>query len=386
MPGRDSGPLKHFANASIFEAVKLVANIQLKPTRAQEKVLRETLECCNEACDWLSERAHETGRTRQFALHKLAYSDARARFGLTAQAAIRCIAKVADAYTTQRANKREGLCRFRKHAAQPYDDRIVRFLGGDRVSIWTLAGREKIPYVCGERQRALLDFRKGEVDLMLVRGKWYLACVCDVPDPKEIDVEGVLGVDFGIVNLAFDSLGNSYSGANVERVRSKFARRRAGLQKRGTKAAKRRLRILSGKEARFKKHVNHCISKEIVATAERSRLAIAVEDLTHIRKRVKARRAQRNRLHGWAFAQLRQFTTYKAHLAGIPMMAINPHNTSRTCPECGVIDKANRKSQANFSCVHCGYTAAADYVAARNIRTAGAACNPALSSQAAIAA
>jgi hypothetical protein len=32
----------------------------------------------------------------------------------------------------------------------------------------------KIPFVCGERQRALLGFRKGEVDLMLVRGKWYL--------------------------------------------------------------------------------------------------------------------------------------------------------------------------------------------------------------------
>mgnify|MGYP001573439582 CR=1 FL=1 len=362
--------------------MKLVANIQLKPTRAQEKALRETLERCNAACDYLSERAHAAGKTRQFDLHKLAYADVRSRFGLTAQAAVRSVAKVADAYKTGR----EGLCRFRKHAAQPYDDRIFRFTAKDTVSIWLLGGRQKIHFVCGERQRALLAFRKGEVDLMLVRGKWYLACVCDVPDPKEIDVEGVLGVDFGIVNLAFDSLGNSYSGADVERVRSKFARRRGGLQRRGTKAAKRRLKKLSGKEARFRKHVNHCISKEIVATAERSRLAIAVEDLRHIRKRVKARKAQRNRLHGWAFAQLRQFTAYKAKLASIPMGAIDPRNTSRTCPECGVIDKANRRSQADFSCVHCGHTAAADYVAAQNIRVAGAACNPALSSRTAIAA
>lgn len=216
---------------------------------------------------------------------------------------------------------------------------------------------------------------------MLVKGKWFLACVCDIPDPQEIDVEGVLGIDFGVVNLAFDSDGKAYTGADVERVRTKFAKRRAGLQRRGTKAAKRRLKQISGKEGRFRKHVNHCISKEIVARAERSRFAIAVENLTHIRKRVKARKAQRNRLHSWAFAQLRQFVAYKAKLAGVPMVAIDPRNTSRTCPECGTIDKGNRKTQATFSCLHCGHTAAADYVAARNIRAAGAACNPALSSR-----
>ena len=86
---------------------------------------------------------------------------------------------------------------------------------------------------------------------MLVRGKWYLAVVCDVPEPEAIGIQDALGVDFGVVNLAFDSEGRSYSGADVERVRQKFSRRRAGLQKRGTKAAKRRLKKLSGKEARF---------------------------------------------------------------------------------------------------------------------------------------
>lgn len=360
--------------------MKLVANIQLRPSRTQEKLLRATLERCNEACNYLSERGFAAGKTRQFDLHKLAYAEARTRFDLAAQIVVRSIAKVADAYTTQKANRRDGLVTFRKHAAQPYDDRIFRMLPDDRVSIWTLDGRQIIPFVCGDRQRALLAFRQGEVDLMLVRGKWYLACVCDVPDPAEIDIEGVLGVDFGIVNLAFDSQGYSYTGAEVERVRARFAKRRAGLQRLGTKAAKRRLKKLSGKEGRFRRHTNHCISKEIVAQAERHRFAIAVEDLTHIRKRVRARKSQRNRLHGWAFAQLRTFVAYKARMAGIPTVAIDPRNTSRTCPCCGIIDKANRRTQAVFSCVHCGHTAAADYVAAQNIRAAGAACNPALSS------
>ena len=344
--------------------MKLVANIQLKPDEGQARALRETLERCNQACNFLAAKAFADGKFRQFDLHKVAYGETRAMFGLTAQAAVRCIAKVADSYKIDREKQRT----FRRFAAQPYDDRIIRFCGGDIVSIRTLPGRMKIPFVCGERQRALLAYRKGEVDLMFVRGKWYLACVCDVPDPEEIGVTDVLGVDLGIVNLAFDSDGRSYTGSDIERVRCKLARRKAALQSRGTKAAKRRLRKMSGKQRRFQTHTNHCISKALVDEAKRSRRAIGLEDLTHIRSRVKARRKQRGRLHNWAFAQLRQFATYKAARAGIPVVFVDPRYTSQGCSSCGAIDKRNRPDQATFSCQHCGHTEPADFNAARNIR------------------
>jgi putative transposase len=364
-----------------MEIMKLIANIQLKPTPEQESLLRQTLERCNQACNYLSARGFEVGKTRQFDLHKLAYAEVRAMYGLTAQAAVRCIAKVADVYKVGKDGQRS----FRRFAAQPYDDRIVRFLSDDRVSIWTLAGREKIPFVCGARQRALLAFRKGEVDLMLVRGKWYLACVCDVPDPEEIGIEGVLGVDFGVVNIAFDSDGNSHTGADVETVRSKLARRKSGLQRRGTKAAKRRLKKLAGKEACFRKHTNHCISKVLVTEAERSRRAIGLEELTHIRRRVKARKSQRARLHSWSFAQLRAFVEYKARRVGVTVVKIDPRYTSKGCRVCGTIDDRNRPNQATFSCVSCGHAEPADLHAARNIalRARAEIVTPPLSSQAA---
>jgi putative transposase len=57
-----------------------------------------------------------------------------------------------------------------------------------------------IPFVRGERQRAMLVHRKGEVDLMLVHGKRYLAVVCDVPESEKIGIEDMLGVDLGVVN------------------------------------------------------------------------------------------------------------------------------------------------------------------------------------------
>jgi IS605 OrfB family transposase len=325
----------------------------------------------------MSEVGFAAGTIRQFDLHKTAYHMARDRFGIAAQVAVRCIAKVADAYITHKANGRPPQAMtFRRHAAQPFDDRIFGFKGGDAVSIWTLTGREVIPFVCGDRQRKLLAFRKGEVDLMIVKGKWYVACVCDVPDPKEIDVEGVLGIDFGVVNIAFDSLGHGYSGSGVEAFRSKIAKRKAGLQRRGTKAAKRRLKKLSKREANFRKHVNHCISKEIVARAERHRFGIAVEDLTHIRKRVRAKKGQRSRLHSWSFAQLRSFVSYKAKMRGVPVVAIDPAYTSQQCPCCGAIDRANRKTQALFLCISCSHTAAADYTAAINIAAKAAIVTP----------
>ena len=56
-----------------------------------------------------------------------------------------------------------------------------------------MRGRLTIPYQCGARQRALLAYRKGEVDLMYGKGVFYLAVVCDVLEPEEMDIERVLG-------------------------------------------------------------------------------------------------------------------------------------------------------------------------------------------------
>jgi IS605 OrfB family transposase len=346
--------------------MKLVAAIKLVPSKSAAIALTATLVRCNEAATWLAKTGFDACVFRQFDLHKLGYTELRTRYGLTAQAAVRTIAKVADAFKVNR----DVAPVFRKHAAQPYDDRIIRFVrDGATVSIWTIEGRITVPVVMGEHQARLMAYRKGEVDLCLVRGKWILAATCDIPETTEFNAEDWLGVDLGIVSLAVDSDGGTRSGADVERVRSKLARRRRGLQKRGTKAAKRRLRKLSGKQARFQKHINHCIAKALVLDAERTGRGLALENLKGIRSRVTARRSERARLGNWAFAQLGSFVVYKAKRAGVPVTFVDPRNTSRQCAACGCIDKKNRKDQANFSCVSCGHQAPADLNAAINIRS-----------------
>lgn len=345
--------------------MKLVAAVKLVPSKCQALELAATLARCNEAATWLAQVGRDASIFRQFDLHKLAYAEIRTRFGLAAQMTVRTIAKVALAFKVNR----EVAPVFREDAAQPYDERIFRFVkDGSAASILTLEGRITVPVVMGEHQRRLFAFQKGEVDLCFVRGKWYLAATCDVPETMEFNAEDWLGVDLGIVALAVDSDGAAYSGADVERVRKRLARRRRGLQKRGTKAAKRRLRKLSGKQERFQKHTNHCISKALVLDAERTGRGIALEQLKGIRSRVTARSNQRARLGNWAFAQLGGFVVYKAKRAGAPVVFVDPRNTSRECRACGCIDKKNRTAQATFKCVSCGHEAAADHNAALNIR------------------
>jgi putative transposase len=353
--------------------MRLTAVLKLQPTPEQADALRRTLARANAACEAISSTAWQTRTFRQFAIHRLCYADIRAAFGLAAQLTVRCIAKVADAYTLDQKVQRT----FAPLGAVAYDERILRYTpSASMVSIWTLDGRQAIPFVCGERQRQLLAGQRGETDLAYVGGNWYLYAACEVETPDPIDVDGVLGIDLGVTNIATDSDGEIHSGSTVNNVRYRHRRLRGKLQRKGTKRSRRRLKVLAGQEARFATDTNHVLSKRIVAKAERTKRAIAVEDLTHIRTRVRARRSQRATLHSWSFAQLQACILYKALLCGIPVHRVDPRNTSRTCPQCGCIAKANRRTQASFVCTSCGYAGHADVIAAGTIASRGAVSRP----------
>jgi hypothetical protein len=150
--------------------------------------------------------------------------DTREMFDSTAQLAVRCIAKVAD-------------------AAQPYDHRIFRFVNDAAVS-------------------------KDEVDLMYVRRRWYIVCVCEIDDPELIEPTDVPGVDFGVVIAAAQS------------------QRSAAI---APKAAKRCPRQLSGQQRKFRTYGN------------------GLQDLTLIRNRAKACRDRRGGFYKLSFGWLGPF-------------------------------------------------------------------------------
>jgi putative transposase len=223
-------------------------------------------------------------------------------------------------------------------------------------------------FVCGDRQMALLQSQRGETDLVYRNEKFYLLATCDVDEAPLSDIDEFLGIDMGIANIAVDSDGKIFQGKTVKGVRYRHRQLRQKLQKKGTKSSRRLLKKRSGKERRFATWTNHNISKAIVTKAKDTKRGIAIEELGGIRDRVTVRRSQKVTLHNWSFSQLRTFLWYKASLSGVPIVAVDPRNTSRTCPSCGHIEKANRKTQSRFCCVSCGFSGLADHIAAVNIR------------------
>lgn len=351
--------------------------VKLQPSDAQHAALLATMERFNQACDTIAEVAFAHGTANKINLQKLVYADIRERFGLSAQMTVRAIAKVCEAYKRDKKIKPS----FRPYGAMVYDQRILSWKAIDRVSILTLGGRESVPVVMGDYQKARFDRVRGQADLVYRDGAFYLHVVVDVPEPPPTKPDGFLGVDLGIKNLAADSDGEVFSGAHNANLRARHARLRAKLQSKGTKSAKRLLKRRKAKERRFATDVNHCISKKIVRKAQDTGRGIAIEDLKGIRARTTVRKSQRRAHHSWAFHQLRLFLTYKAALAGVVLEAVDPRNSSRTCPECGSVDKANRPTRDRFHCQSCGHAAPADTTAARVI-SRRAACHAAVRGEA----
>ena len=340
--------------------------VKLLADTSQNAALKATLKRANAACDWLSELAWKAKEFSQLGLHKIGYAPARKQFpDLSSQVIVRAVAKTVDAYKLDCKVCR----RFKPLGSFPYDARILSWrMDKSTVSIWALGGRLKIPFVCGPRQLEMLKHERGEADLVFRGGTFYLFVCVTLPETLAPACTEWLGIDLGLVNLARSSDGQTFGDAKkVAGVRDRRWRQRKRLQSRCTRSAKRVLRSLRGREARFVHHENHVISKQIVGVAKRTGIGIALEDLRGIRDRIRASKKQRRVLHSWAFADLLSKIEYKCRLNGVPVKKVDPRNTSRTCPACGCVNRKNRPTRDKFACVSCGFTADADTNAARNI-------------------
>ncbi len=337
--------------------------VKVNANKEQHEKLLCTIHRFNDACNDIATTAYEKKCANKVKLQKIVYYDIRERYGLSAQMTVRAISKVVEAY--KRNKKIKPI--FKQDGAMVYDQRILSWKGIDRVSILTLDGRLKLPIVFGQYQAMRLNRIRGQADLIYRDKTFYLAVVVDVPEEEMIKPVGVLGVDMGIVNIAVDSDGDTYSGKEMDNVREKTEVLKADLQKCGTKSAKRHLRKTSGREARFRRNMNHCISKELIAKAKDTQSIIALEELSGIKTGTTVKKSQRSRHHSWGFYQLRQFIEYKATIAGIPVVGINPAYTSQECPICHHISKNNRPDRDTFKCELCDFFGHADHIAAINI-------------------
>lgn len=87
----------------------------------------------------------------------------------------------------------------------------------------------------------------------------------------------------------------------------------------------------------------------------------------NVRQKAGLNRAILNK--GWG--AVRDRTAVKALRHGHRVVAVPAAHTSRTCPECGLVDEASRATRSMFICASCGYQAHADTNAAQEILRRG---------------
>ena len=236
--------------------MKQTIALKLETTQEQFDALLETMHAFNAGCNRVAELAFERQFADKIAIQPFVYGELRERFALSSQMAVRCIGKTCEAYKRDRTIQPT----FAPHGAMVYDDRIVNVKDAGHVSLLTLRGRILVPMRYGAYQAARLAMQKGQADLILRGGTFFLYLCIDMPTPPPIETEGFLGVDLGIVEIASDSEGNQYSGEMVKHVRKNVKAHRSLLQHKQTNSAKKHLRKIAARQSRFVRDTNHCIA------------------------------------------------------------------------------------------------------------------------------
>lgn len=380
--------------------ITLTAKLHIYPTDEQAKVLAQSMKAYTEACDWLSQKAFETENFFSYtALQKLYYNEIRENFGLKSQMAITVCHSVAAKYKTVNTQLKNNPFIYVDEATdeKTYINRNIYWLQKpicfeasvlelqrerdwcfkeNTVSLNTLCGRMLMPYKSKGFEKYFSDEYTFGLGRIIKAGKhWYffVSVICKTAEPE--NYTNIVGIDRGLNNIISiaDTTGycENISGEEIKKKRNKYDRIRASLQKKGTKGAKRVLNRISGRENRWMKDVNHCLSKTLVRKYGPDALFV-IEDLKDIRNSVSGNKNLNGELNSWAFYDFEEKLKYKAALIGSALIKVDAQYTSQRCPVCGNIDKKARdRTKHLYTCPSCGFSENDDIIAAMNLLQLG---------------
>jgi putative transposase len=328
-----------------------------------------------EALNETSALAFEQGVKNPVTLHHLTYQAMRELTGLPSNLVCTARNVVAEAYKREPKPKRAH--HWKENSGVRFDARTLTLKIAERKATLTIkGGRIKVGLIFGDYHRQYLDGSwkiASTATLVKQQRNWYLCLVAD----KEIAAAtgaSAIGVDSGIKKIATLSTGKVFKGGSISQLRRRRFKQRRSLKTKPeghkrTRNQRRPLKRLSGKEARAVNWELWNVAQGIVREAIKAGASvIVIEDLKGIRGRIRVAKKQRLIHHGWPFSSLFSKLAHVGSKVGIKVESVEARNTSRTCSRCGHCDKHNRKSQAEFECLACGYSHNADYNAAHNIR------------------
>ena len=163
------------------------------------------------------------------------------------------------------------------------------------------------------------------------KGRVFVNLIYECPDSV---IEGnndgkIVGLDRGVYNIVTTSEGDHYGAKDVRRVKRKYNHVRSELQEKGTRSAKRRLKAISGREKRFVKDQNHCISKKL-ANIDEDVSVYVLENLSSmnmLKLKGKSNKTMRKWLSNWSYSDLEFKLVYKCKMNGIRVEFVDARYT-----------------------------------------------------------
>ncbi len=242
---------------------------------------------------------------------------------------------------------------------------------GTQVTIIGISKRHKEILYVPEIHKNIFEswnFKMGTLTYQKKKNQFWINLVFQNPIEVTTQIptssKEIVGIDRGLYHIAVTSDNKFYSAQSIRKQRRKHLYVKKTLQQKSTQSAKRKLKKISGKEKRFMKDVNHCITKQIANNPQHK--VFVLEKLTNIRSKRKGNKLNKL-LSNWSFYQFEQFLTYKANALGKEVVYIDPHYTSQKCSSCGDTNKASR-NKSQYKCKNCGYIEHADINASINIK------------------
>lgn len=217
--------------------------------------------------------------------------------------------------------------------------------------------------------------------------KWFVSIQTEinVVEPVHPSISSI-GVDVGIAQFATLSDGTIYPSVNsFKSQQQKLAalQRRLSKKKKFSQNWKKNVFRISRLHRKIA-NIRHDYLHQVTHTISKNHALVCVEDLQIKNisksasgtlalpgKRVRAKSGLNKAILDQGWYEFRRQIEYKQSWRGGMVIAVAPHYTSQTCPQCQHIDSKNRRTQSQFACVKCRYKNNADIVGAINILRAG---------------
>ena len=202
-----------------------------------------------------------------------------------------------------------------------------------------------------------------------------------VMQPKKAKTKSgtAVAVDMGEIHpiVSFDGIRSEIYNGREHRSKQRYQNKsKASLNrklsrcKRGSQRWKKLKRAKNVTLAALQsqlRDMRHKITSRFVSTChERKIETIVIGDIKHIRQSIDYGKKANQKLHQWAFSQIREMITYKAKAVGINVITEDEAYTSQTCPSCGHRKKPSRRT---YHCSKCKWQGHRDIVGASNILT-----------------